>query len=80
LWPSSQINENGWPDVVRGFSSFSSQGTAQYPCQQSQQKKNDSNERIERVFVNESIKMFQSRCFQFECFNLPVLPELSGDF
>ena len=75
-WRSRQMNENGWPDMRRGFSSFSSQCTAQYPRQQSQQEINGSNEKIEGVFVDESIKVFQSRRFQFECFNLPRLHDV----
>ena len=70
------MNENGWPDVVRGFSSFSSQCPAQYPRQKSQQKIDGSDEKIEGVFVNESIKVFQSRRFQFECFDLPRLHDV----
>ena len=70
---SRQMDEKGRPDMRRGFSSFASQSTVQYPRQQSQQKINGSNEKIERVFVDESIKVFQSRRFQFECFYLPGL-------
>ena len=75
-WRSRQMDENGWPDMVRGFSSLSSQCTAQYPRQQSQQEINGSNEKIEGVFVNESVKVFQSRRFQFECFYLPRLHDV----
>ena len=70
------MDEKGWPDMRRGFSSFASQCTAQYPRQQSQQEINGSNEKIERVFVDESIKVFQSRRFQFECFYLPRLHDV----
>jgi hypothetical protein len=67
------MDENGWPDMVHGFFSLSSQSTAQYPRQKSQQKINGSNKKIKRVFVDESVKVFQSRRFQFECFYLPRL-------
>jgi hypothetical protein len=39
------MNKNCWPDVVRGLPSFSSQGTAQYPGQQSQQEIDTSDEK-----------------------------------
>ena len=72
-WRSRQMDEKGWPDMSGGFSSISSQCTAQYPRQQSQQEVDGSNEKVEGVFVDEAIKVFQSRRFQFQCFNLPRL-------
>ena len=60
----------------RGFSSFTPQCTAQYPREQGQQEINGSNIKIEGMFVNESIEVFQSRRFQFECFNLPRLHDV----
>src|ERR1700690_606340 len=72
-WRSRQMDEKGWPDMGHRLSSLSSQCAAQYPHQQSQQEINGSNKKVEGVFVNESIKVFQSRRFQFECFYLPRL-------
>jgi hypothetical protein len=46
------------PDMGCPFSTFTSQCTAQYPYQQSQQEIDGSNEKIESVFVNESVKVF----------------------
>jgi len=73
---SRQVNENDWPDMVCGLPSLSSQGTAQYPYQKSQQKIDGSDEKIERMVMNESVKVFQSRRFQFECFYLPRLHDV----
>jgi hypothetical protein len=53
------MDEKDWPDMRHGFSSLSSQCTAQYPRQKSQQKIDGSNEKIEGIFVDESIKRFQ---------------------
>ncbi len=61
---------------VRLIGKFPAQAAAQYPCQQSQQKINGSNEKIKGVFVDESIKTFQCRRFQFECFYLPRLHDV----
>jgi hypothetical protein len=52
------MDENGWPDMGCVFPSFLSQCTTQYPRQQSQQEIDGSNEKIESVFVNESVKVF----------------------
>ena len=51
------MDENGWPDMVHGFFSLSSQSTAQYPRQQSQQETDDSDKKAKGVFVNESVEM-----------------------
>jgi hypothetical protein len=47
----------------RGFSSFTPQCTAQYPREQGQQEINGSNIKIEGMFMDESIEVFQSRRF-----------------
>src|SRR5208282_4979678 len=62
--------------MVRGLPSFSSQCAAQYPYQKSQQKIDGSHEKVEGVFVDESVKAIQRRCFQFEGFNLPGLHDV----
>ena len=64
--------------MVRGSPSLSPQCAAQYPYQKSQQKIDGSDEKIEGVFVDESVKAIQLRCFQFECFNLPRLHKMSS--
>src|SRR5450432_2889848 len=71
-WPR-QMDKNGWPDMEPGFPTFASQCTTQYPRQQSQQEIDCPNKKAEGMFVHESIKVFQSRRFQFECFYLPRL-------
>ena len=75
-WRSRQMDEKAGPDISCGFSTFTSQCTAQYPYQQSQQKVDGPNQKAEGMFVDESIKVFQSRRFQFECFNLPRLHDV----
>jgi len=55
------MDENGWPDMVHGFFSLSSQCTAQYPRQKSQQEIDGSDEKIEGMFVNESITLLTHR-------------------
>lgn len=60
----------------KGIFSLSPQCSAQYPCQQSQQKIDGSDEKIVGVFVDEFIKVIQYRDFQFECFNLPMLHDV----
>jgi hypothetical protein len=53
------VDENDRPDMGHGFSSLSSQCTAQYPRQQSQQEIDGSDEKEEGVFVDEAIKVIQ---------------------
>ncbi len=62
-WRSRQMDEQDWPDMRRGFSSFTPQCTAQYPREQGQQEINGSNIKIEGMFMDESIEVFQSRRF-----------------
>jgi hypothetical protein len=40
------MNNYRWPDMVRGFTSFSSQCPAQYPRQKGQQKIDGPDEKI----------------------------------
>ena len=54
------MDEQAGPDMKRGFSTFTSQCTTQYPRQQSQQEIDGSNKKAEGVFVDEAIKVFQS--------------------
>jgi len=70
------MDEKGWPDMSGGFSSISSQCTAQYPRQQSQQEIDGPDKKVEGVFVNEPVKVFQHRRFQFKCFYLPRLHDV----
>jgi len=70
------MDEQAGPDMKRGFSTFTSQCTTQYPRQQSQQEIDGPNKKAEGVFVDEAIKVFQSRRFQFQCFNLPRLHDV----
>ena len=70
---SRQMDEQAGSDMKRGFPTFTSQCTTQYPRQQSQQEINGPDKKAESVFVDEAIKVFQSRRFQFECFYLPRL-------
>jgi hypothetical protein len=59
-WRPRQTDEKDWLDVGHGFSPVSSQSTAQYPRQQSQQEVDDPDEKAKGMFVNESVKVFQS--------------------
>jgi len=70
------MNNYRWPDMVRGFTSFSSQCPAQYPRQKGQQKIDGPDEKIDGVFVDKSVKVLQSRCFQFDCYYLPRLHDV----
>jgi len=70
------MDEQAGPDMKRGFPIFTSQSTTQYPRQQSQQEIDGPNKKDESVFVDEVIKVFQSRRFQFQCFNLPRLHDV----
>jgi len=70
---SRQTDDNGGVNSARQLLEPSMQSTAQYPCQQSQQEIDGSDEKPKGVLVNISIKVIQSRRFQFECFNLPRL-------
>jgi hypothetical protein len=54
------MNEQAGPDMKRGFPTFTSQCPTQYPRQQSQQEIDGPNKKAKGMFVNESIKVFQS--------------------
>ena len=73
---SRQMDDQAGLDMKRGFPTFTSQCTTQYPRQQSQQEIDGSNKKSEGVFVDEVIKVFQSRRFHFQCFNLPRLHDV----